>query len=570
VSAYSIRSVAEDHLNVDHLRFRKRRIRNLIATSGLKVGSDIVEAYCQWFVGSDYGWRSEWSRGGYSADPRPRRFSTSQLADHLAGASSAGGRIYSLHTQCKRTQFDGRCFRWSRYIALDLDDKRTATQPLQDRYEACIELLGTPLVLRSPSRGLHLYWPLLHPLSVFGLTTSGPKNGPCLLADLLASVGLRVAGGNVEVCPSPKQTLRLPLGGTSIQLDPVTLKPLALSNRADQLTQLVKTMEDLPRVDPRALANNLSPVQKDPSTTGRIVMPKVPWCTALPSVDRLLTKGLYEGVTRHQAALALTRHWLLVEDLDMQSTTERLLEWTSLHTNGLSKEAHDIDNPTTYNRLRREYKRMCKNLLTAVSSGRFDPARIRKAKAFLTAREADLVLEAGDTELSPKDRYWKEAFAFRVIGFAKRYGSKPHGGATVAVQLSARMMAEWPRCAGGRYKNPLAWTLEKGLLTETKKYRPPTKRAPGRATTFAVLVDVQGQPAMHIDPTALVRATEALRVRGSVRMHPQDIEHALVVQQRYSESIASRYGRVASRRIRKLVLAYEAEMTKIATLRDAA
>ncbi len=557
-----IRKAPAEVVRDDEHRFGRRRIHNLIQQSGLALDARIAELYCRWFVGSDYGWRSSWTKDRYDASSRPRRFSTAQLADHLAQLTSAGGRCYSLHTQCKATQLMGKRFYWTPFLAVDLDDKGTASQPLTERYQICVDLFGEPLVILTPNRGLHVYWPLAQPVSVLGFAAGGRLELPVVVPEFMAAQGLVVAAGNVEVFPSTSKTLRLPLGATSVQLDAATLKPLPVCGRAEQVTRLVETMEHLARTTPLnalALVERHRNLARRPVPAGIRGRPSQHLRARRVDVQKLLTQGLYVGVSRNEAALALVRYWMLFCSLDEKAVVDRLMDWTARRTNGLSKEARDLSRLTTYRKLQREYMRMCRNLEKHVRSGRMSV----KAGGFLTTTDAERIFSAGSEHPSGRDRYWMEVFACCLIGFAKRNGAsllhlRSAGDVQqVQVELAASMMIQWPRCAGSGYKKRLGWAQTKGLATLSRRHRPPRQGQPGRARTYVLSVDTLGPLPLTLDPAALVRGAELLVVAGHRRLHPQQVEHALLAVWRYGSSLMERYGTAATQHIRTIAAAYD-------------
>ena len=582
---YRIQVVPADVLAADATRFGTKRLDNLLAQSGLTVDRRILERFCHWFTGSDHGWHSEWGDGRYRDDGN-RRFSTSQLARHLGGQSSPGPREdyrYSLHMKCKATRHRGQSFYWTRCVTIDLDCRDGAPQPLEERYERCCALFGVPLVLRSPGGGLHLHWPLAEPASILGLVARGHLNVPVLLPDVLQAGGLDVAQGNVELLPTAKQTLRLPLGGTSVQLDPCSLNAYPVSSRSAQIALLVQTMEQLALEQPLQRADLLALAPKGerlPRTVARTTAYLRPVRgddgDVRIDVRRLLSAGLYAGICRHEAAMALARHWMLTQGWTAADAVEGLLEWTRYKTNGLSNEAAELGDWRAAQRLQREYERICGGVVDGLRRGvvqRRRPAR-DAGSAVATVAEAERITDECADLSTPAARYWMEVFVHCLVGFAKRYGQRAEGEDadedTVRVELSSKMMQLWPSCTGNAYRARLTLAESMDFAVYVRSYSTPTRRTPGRAKTYAVPVDVSSPPALEIDADALHLAAAQASTSAAKRVHPQQVAHALIAASRWTGDLTARYGTACARRIRKLAAAYTAALEELHTAAKAA
>jgi hypothetical protein len=581
---YRIQVVPADVLAADATRFGTKRLDNLLRASGLTVDPAIIERYCHWFVGSDFGWRSEWSTGRYFDDGN-RRFRTAQLADHLGSHRSPGPADdyrYSLHMKCKATPHRGQPYYWTRYLALDLDRRERAPQPLEERYERCCALFGTPLVLQSPGCGLHLYWPLAEPVSILGFIAHGPLNHPVLLPDVLRAGGLVVRQGNVELLPTARQTLRLPLGGSSVQLDPSNLNAYPVSSRSAQLTLLVETMEQLAiesplqRTDLLALAPAGERLPRTVARTTAYLRPvRGDDGDVRIEVRRLLTEGLYAGVCRHEAAMALARHWMLTQGWTAADTVDGLLEWTHQKTNGLSNEAAELGDWRAAQRLQREYARICDGVLDGLRRGvvrRRRPAR-EAASAVATVAEAERITEECADLGTPAARYRMEVFVHCLVGFAKRYGqpgTEEDDEHAVRVELSSKMMQLWPSCTGNAYRARLTMAASMGFARCVRSYSTPTRRFPGRAKTYAVPVETSLPPALELDADALHLAAAQQSTATDKRVHPQQIAHALIAASRWAGDLKARYGATGARRVRRLAAAYTAALAELTTAATAA
>ena len=582
---YRLQVVPADVLAADAKRFGPKRLDNLLPQSGLTVDRRILERYCHWFVGSDYGWRSEWGTGRYGDDGN-RRFRPRQLADHLGGHSSpgpAGDYRYSLHMKCKATKHGGQPYYWTRFLAIDLDCRNRAPQPLDERYVMCCRLFGTPLVLRSPGGGLHLYWPLAEPVSVLGFTARGPRNFPVLIPDLLRAGGLLVRQGNVELLPTASQTLRLPLGGSSMQLDPSTLLEYPISSRSAQLTLLVKTMEQLARETPLQRADLLALAPQGdtrPATVARTVAYLRPRLSVEGQVRidvrRLLAEGLYAEVCRHEAAMALARHWMLTQGWSAAETVEGLLEWTRVKTNGLSNEAAELGDWRAARRLRHEYERICDGVESGIRRGVVRKRRPPRETDSVIATESEVERMTDSCADQPTlvARYWMEVFLHCLVGFAKRYGHPDDPAEpsehVVHVELSSQMMQLWPSCSGAGYRTRLTQAESMGFAVLVRNYSTPTGHSPGRAKTYAVPVDASSPPVLDLDADALHVAAAQASTLANKPVHPQQVAHAVIAASRWAGDLTARYGPASAARIRQLAAAYTAALDERPTAAKAA
>ena len=563
----------QETLHTDERRFGSRRMHTLVGATGIE--PEVARRYCVWCVGADHGWKSDWGNGAwYPKKVETWRFTTKQLAAHLAGSHSHSDLRYSLHLRCKETWLEGerRPSGWTRLLGLDLDIRRSAVQSLAERYAVCCRLFGTPVVLRSPGGGLHLYWPLADPVLLAGFIVRGRHGSPPVINAILEAAGLVVAPGNVECLPTQAQTLRLPLGGTSVLLDPDTLQPVPVVDRAHAVTRFVETLDGVAAstpLDARALhapAPRASMRRRTARWLKRRREPGDPRTPGQPDVRRLRSEGLYAGVARHQGAMALARYWMLVRGWTSARCVEALLRWTLAKTNGLSGEALRLERGGADTSLRREYARICQGIERAIADGRVHRHVDREgpaSRAFLTRTEADWVWAAGDRVARPVERYWDEVFRCCLIGFAKRYGTPgpdraPATGLTpVAVELAAVTMQEWPHGAGSAYRRRLGRAVLDRTVVLVRDYRRPDAGEAGRARTYRLVLDLDEPPAAPLSPGALVDAAAALLEAGVRRAHPQQVEHALLAAARWTATeLAQRYGRTGARRIGACVAAY--------------
>ena len=571
---YHIRPTPESVLLADEQAFDEAWAYS-VSQCGVNLDLEAIRAYGRWFVGREVGWRCSQHTAW---DAPKRRLRPEDVAAHLLGRSPTPSSAYALHSRCKLGRVGDRGFYWTRVVAVDLDASEDHTTSLEERYRTCTRVLGPCVVLSSPRGGLHLYWPLRAPMSVFGLTCHGPRSLPVLMVDLLRGEGLEVRSGNVEVFPTDGNTLRLPLAADTHQLDGEYLVALPLSTRREQLLHLIATIGFLAAscpVDPEqlvarvrvpparpmcamAVSSSSNPTQGHPPSP-------LPHPAAKLDLDRLEREGLYRSDSRHDAAMALARRWMLVDGLDVEDAVEALMTWTETKHNGLSEDAKRMTKRSVRDEMEAEYRRICVGIDQAINRGELKPAYSRRNRRrvhrTISAPDTHRIFAATGSIGSTRARYGQEVFLFALLGYATDCGTAitPPGQdqATVEVQLSSRVLQALPRCSDGRYKAWLQWAEDHGFARMVRNYRHSIDASRSRCRTYRVdLSGPMAQPAAEISPRLLLRAATASRGRFKSRVHPRQIEHALVAQATWGEGAAERYGALAAKRIRALVDAY--------------
>jgi hypothetical protein len=190
MGGFRIGRVPEDLIAADEERFTEYAVATVIQCSGLRLEENTVKGYCHWFAGRDYGWRE--SQGDHWTIGYDRSW-LHALGQHLAGGYDERLRRFSLHMACKAGRRAGKPFYWTRYLAIDLDNRSDhPAGSLRERYWICRGVIGSvPVVIRSPRRGLHLFFPTVVPVSTLGFThTLNAK--PVLIAAVLEAEGLEI------------------------------------------------------------------------------------------------------------------------------------------------------------------------------------------------------------------------------------------------------------------------------------------------------------------------------------------------------------------------------------------
>ena len=273
--------------------------------------------------------------------------------------------------------------------------------------------------------------------------------------------------------------------------------------------------------------------------------------------------------------MALARHWMLTQGWTAAETVDGLLAWTRHKSNGLSNEAAELAEWRAARRMEREYVRICAGVTEGLRRGvvrRRRPAR-ETGSAVATAAEAERITEECADLGTPAARYRMEVFLHCLVGFANRYGqpgTDEDDEHAVRVELSSKMMQLWPSCTGNAYRARLTMAASMGFARCVRSYSTPTRRFPGRAKTYAVLVDTSLPPALEVDGDALHLAAAQQSTATDKRIHPQQIAHALLAAARWAGDLTARYGPTGARRIRTQVAAYTAALAELTTAAKAA
>jgi hypothetical protein len=166
--------------------------------------------------------------------------------------------------------------------------------------------------------------------------------------------------------------LRMPLASATVQLDPETLEPLPAVPRAVEIarfiTSLETTAENSP-MDPFALAESCQlpaphsrkrAVKKTTEKVARAAAGTEPSFQRVGEIDvtRLEQEGLYPGVKRNAAAMAMASRKMLALGWNADETVEFLVDWTEHMTNGLSPTAARLTCAKAEAKLRGEYRRI--------------------------------------------------------------------------------------------------------------------------------------------------------------------------------------------------------------------
>jgi hypothetical protein len=569
-----IRPAPAEVLGADVARFDDGVIGAMVQSSGLALDYAIVRRYCRWFIGSDWGWK--WQRGEYWGEGFPRQLAGS-TGEHLAGQYFPGVPRFSLHMKCKAERHQEKPFYWTPYLGIDIDNRPGQKTEVGERYTRCIEVLGCqPVVVRSPRHGLHVFVPLHQPVSVFGFLYTLKEDREALIPSALREAGVEVRPGSVETLPTHTHTFRLPLAPGTVQLDPGTLRPLPTLGRPDEIARLVESMDQIATTAPldatalasefghhtrnRRVVKAVRPPRAMTTTSGTITTITCPKGGTGADVEWLELHGLYEGVCRNEAAMALARQKKLVEGWSTERTVDFLTEWTVTKINGRSKTVGSGNNTAT---LQTEYERICNGIDRGIASGKVIAKISRGAGQAITRREADWILAASTAAGSQEARYRAEVFLFCMTGFAKDRGTRVEGpgrntGAVVVqAQLPATTMQRWPGGSAGGYKQLLTWALESGFTRVTRNYRNSQNPVLCRARTYELEIEASGGTTLNLESFALLETAERLSVRGRLRIHPRQVEHAQHALWRFPTAFTERYGKQPGNLIEELGQLYE-------------
>jgi hypothetical protein len=564
-------------IQADTRRFDEWTTDTVIQYTGLAVDRKVISGYFNWFVGRDYGWKGSWGEEWFEGGGR--RWAGG-LGHHLSGKPVDRLLPFDLHMHCKAGSRGGKPFYWTRFLGIDIDHRPgEKAGGVRERYDRCLHAIGSePIVLRSPRHGLHLFFPLTKPVSVLGFIQSFRPDLPLLIPAVLEAEGLTVRPGSIELLPTSSHTLRLPLAWATTQLDPRTLMPLPIVPRAEEIARLVATMDAnaaLAPLDPFALAEQCAGIRPSrpskvaarglgasaPTHVTASVAPAGPICQI--DVVRLEVEGLYEGVTRNAAAMALASRKMLALGWAEGSVVEFLVHWTATMTNGRSTTASKLPCAATEAILRKEYIRICQGIQRGLAEGRV-VARIGGGIGHpITDAEARWAYRWTDSIIQPHERYRIEVFLFCVLGFAKDRGqvatgpSRYAGASLIHAQLSSKMMERWPFGGSGGYLRWLTWAKDSGFTRLVLNYRHSQDPALSRARTFELEVEMDSAPGIGVNPSALLEAAQKSQGAGAPRVHPRQIEHALFAIREYGDGVFERYGQRDGQLVRRLISSYE-------------
>lgn len=574
MAVFRVGKVPHEVVQADEARFNNWTLATALQASGPCVDGTVLNRYCHWFVGHDYGWKrtcgEDWSHG-YEPDW------AATLGDHLSGQTDQRLRKTHLHMLCKSGKVRDKPFHWTRFLGIDIDHQPgQATGFLRDRYDRCLEAIGcTPVVVRSPSSGLHLFFPLTEPVSTLGFVQSFHPELPLLVPAALAMTGITVRAGLVELLPTSKHTLRMPLAWGTVQLAPRTLEPLPNVPRDQEIARLVDSMDAATALDPFALAKATRLIQRrrsapatppEPSAIGIKTRepgrPDICPQTCI-DVDRLEAEGLYSGVCRNEAAMALARRKMLRFSWDAEATVHFLLTWTATMTNGLSNTAAKLPCEATEELLTNEYHRICRGIQKGVAEGKvISRAGIGTGRP-ITDAEARWIFSWTTGNSEAGFRYRAEVFLFCCLGFAKDRGqlaigpARLAGSALVHAQFSSRMMERWPFGSSGSYRRWLSWAEDTGFTRMVLNYRHSQETSRSRARAFEFEVEVDTASGIGVDPISLIVTAQRIRGPRGSTVHPRQVEHALYAWREFGESLIERYGESEGQFARRLVAEYK-------------
>jgi hypothetical protein len=560
----------------DGARFNPSAVNTVIQHSGLALDPDVIRRYCEWFVGKGFDWKEsngdDW-REGYGTDW------LGCLGQHLGHHRDERLRHTTLYMTCKAGSNGGRPYYWTRYLAIDIDN-RPGQPPdsLRERYERCVRVLeATPVVLRSPRHGLHVLFALAIPVSTLGLIHTFKPDLPVLIPTVLEADGIDIRPAWVELLPTSTHTLRMPLAWGTVQLDSGTLAPLPDVPRADEIARLVDTMEAAARTQPldafalaercRSSARRRRPAARRPC---RISPPGnndivATWARPVDEIDadRLEREGLYPGVTRNAAAMALARRKMLALGCSATDTVDFLMQWTATMCNGLSQKGALLPCADTEVLLRGHYHRITRGILRGLKFGKVAVGIGGGTGRPITDAEAQWVFEHTSAITDPCQRYKVEVFLFCVIGFAKDRGrvaigpARYRGADVVHAQLSSKLMESWPFSGAGNYRRWLDWAEESGFTRMVLNYRHSQDPALCRSRTFELEVEQDGLSGIGVTSGALLDAAQMAQDPRRPRVHPRQVEHALYCLPMFETSLSNRYGGASADRIVQLVRAYD-------------
>ena len=301
----------------------------------------------------------------------------------------------------------------------------------------------SPLLFSTPREGRHLHYMLSQPTFSDRATAFGK--------DRLASAGLVLEPGKIELFPAGSKAIRAPLGRDCFLLDNDTLDPVS-QNRFENLHTLDELLET-ERYDRLAIPTDYRPTET-PEIPQQATRQRIQRSGGefMQEVDRLLRDGLWKPAQRNDAFLKLTWYMRVIWGLDVDNTVAELRVWIDQYHNGFSQE-YNANREGVYRKVREVVER-------------FDLGRVRKRRAYQTQEtgsddEGRISAFVNATSLGSTER----DFLVCLLRYALRWGKDGSDG-QIEVEVPSRTLKSFHR----QYGPILRRLIEGGHMVMTRNY----------------------------------------------------------------------------------------------------
>ena len=419
-------------------------------------------------------------------------------------------------------QIPGHLPRWvapkswevTRWVGIDVD-YRGDWADFQTRCRKvfkALNLLGVTkkrrLVSKTPSGGIHVRFFLTQPIKVVWIP------------QVLGSVGLREASGQVELFPRMTKGMRLPFGHVpGKQHDPTEWLKFIRAYQVGEfpLVDWVKCMKRAEKVaeaefgkeivtDTRSTLSNQQSEsnQRAISIKERRTHLGIPKCrqddrdektefhkkrylellskpcSSPETAEEIWRLGIRAEGTRVAAMKVLAWHLIRVRRSSVSESTSILTDWVYETGAETSKDVrHDIQHGM------RKVEADVSSMIDWYAN--LDPAEVgfKRTRSTFSAAEIDAIIKQVGSGICG-DYLAAVKFALYFLGFAKLNGEETASGWLVQIAVRG-VIRKWPGCSGMNYKPRMDILKQVGLIEMTREKRQSTN-GKGRPRTYAIRV----------------------------------------------------------------------------------
>jgi hypothetical protein len=370
------------------------------------------------------------------------------------------------------------------------------------------------LVSKTPSGGIHVRFFLTQAIKV------------AWIPQVLGSVGLREASGQIELFPRTTKGMRLPFGFVpGKKHSPTEWLNFIRAYQAGKfpLVDWVKCMKRAEKVAETSLEKEMVTDGRSTSTTRqpklnqRVIQEKGRWnhlgipkrrqmnrgeknaihkqrylellskpCTSPEAAEEIWQLGIQAEGTRVAATNAIGWHLLRARRLPVSEAKSILTDWVYETGAETSKDVrHDIQNGT------RKVEAEVSSMIDWYA--KLAPAQtgFRRTRSTFSAAEIDEIIN----QIEPGtcgNSLAIVSFALYFLGFAKLNGEETVTGWLVQIAVRG-VIRKWPGCSGMNYKPSMDILKQVGLIEMTREKRQ-SSNGKGRPRTYVIRVPSSFNP----------------------------------------------------------------------------